>query len=51
MVSSKSNKFVIPQQYIDNHLVELTDYVRFLGIIVNNCMPWKIKEEEILYKS
>ena len=38
MVFSKSNKFVIPEVYINNHLVQLTDNVRFLG---DNRMTWK----------
>ena len=34
MVFSKSNKFVIPRIYIDNHLIELTDNVRFFGVFI-----------------
>ena len=38
---SKSNKFVTPRVYINNHLVELTDNVRLLGVLIDNGMTWK----------
>ena len=41
MVFNKSKKFVIPRIYIDNHLVELTDNVRLLGVLIDNRMTWK----------
>ena len=41
MVFSKSNKFVNPRIYIDNHLVELTDNVRFLRLLICNRMTQK----------
>ena len=41
MVFSRSNKFVIPRIYIDNHLVGLTENVRFLGVLIDNSMNWK----------
>ena len=41
IVFSKSNKFVIPRLYSYNHLVKLTDNVRFLGVLIDNRINWK----------
>ena len=36
VVFGKSNKFVIPRIYIDNHLVKLTDNVILLRVLIDN---------------
>ena len=41
IVFSKSNKFVFPRIYIDNHLVEVSVNVGLLGVLIDNCMTWK----------
>ena len=38
MVFNKSNKCIIPLTKIDKYLIELTNYVDYLRVLINNCM-------------
>ena len=37
-VFNKTINVLIPNIYIDNHHIEITDFVRFLGILIDRCL-------------